>query len=55
VQAGWAKPPIIRFAPPVTSRSNRERARGVPLARRVAGKSGASPEGRTKNQLNVPC
>jgi hypothetical protein len=27
----------------------------VPLARRVAGKSGASPEGRTGNQLNVPC
>jgi hypothetical protein len=27
----------------------------VPLARRVAGKSGASAEGRTGNQLNVPC
>jgi len=26
----------------------------VPLARRVAGRSGASPEGRVRNQLNVP-
>jgi hypothetical protein len=43
------------------SRSNRERAHSVPLARRVAGKSGASPGGRESrvpgriDQLNVPC
>ena len=51
------------IAPPVTSRSNRERAHVVPLARRLAGKSGASPEGRAEQdgpgtparQLNVPC
>ena len=45
-------------APPVTSRSNREQAHCVLLARRLAGKSGASPEGRTnqtaERQLNVP-
>ena len=45
-------------APPVTSRSNREQAHCVLLARRLAGKSGASPEGRTNQtadrQLNVP-
>jgi hypothetical protein len=45
-------------APPVTSRSNREQAHCVLLARRLAGKSGASPEGRTNrpviDQLNVP-
>jgi hypothetical protein len=45
-------------APPVTSRSNREQAHCVLLARRLAGKSGASPEGRTNRpaiaQLNVP-
>ena len=34
------------IAPPVMNRSNRERAHNVPLARCVAGKSGASPEGR---------
>jgi hypothetical protein len=43
------------------SRSNRERAHDVPLARRVAGESGASPGGRKPrgakqvDQLNVPC
>ena len=42
------------------SRSNRERAHNVPLARRVAGESGASPGGRRPHgpwgddQLNVP-
>ena len=45
------------------SRPNRERAHNVPLARRVAGKSGTSPEGRgpfraawpgNGRQLNVP-
>ena len=45
-------------APPVTSRSNREQAHCVLLARRLAGKSGASPEGRTiqtaVGQLKVP-
>jgi len=46
------------FALPVTSRSNREQAHCVLLARRLAGKSGASPAGRTLRpavgQLNVP-
>jgi hypothetical protein len=44
-------------APPVTSRSNREQAHCVLLARRLAGKSGASPEGRSitaVGQLKVP-
>jgi hypothetical protein len=44
-------------APPVTSRSNREQAHCVLLARRLAGKSGTSPEGRTiqtAGQLKVP-
>jgi len=44
--------------PPVTSRSNREQAHCVLLARRLAGKSGASPAGRNgrpaSGQLNVP-
>jgi hypothetical protein len=45
-------------APPVTSRSNREQAHCVLLARRLAGKNGTSPEGRTiqtaVGQLKVP-
>jgi hypothetical protein len=43
---GTAGRPRKAPAPPVTSRSDRERAHSVPLARRVAGKNGASPEGR---------
>jgi len=46
------------FALPVTSRPNREQAHCVLLARRLAGKSGASPAGRTLRpaivQLKVP-
>jgi len=48
----------VTNAPPVTSRSNREQAHCVLLARRLAGKNGTSPEGRTvapaAGQLNVP-
>jgi len=53
-------PPQSPHAPalPVTNRSNREQAHCVLLARRLAGKSGASPAGRAShpafNQLNVP-
>ena len=38
--------------PPVTSRSNRERAHSVPLTRRVAGVNGASPEGVLENEVS---
>jgi hypothetical protein len=57
--AAQASPvPWLPPAPPVTSRSNREQAHCVLLARRLAGKNGASPEGRTfqtaGGQLKVP-
>ena len=42
------------LAPPVTGRPDRERSHDAALARRLAGVSGASPEGRELDQLNVP-
>ena len=49
---------VVSSAPPVSSRSKREQAHRVLLARRLAGKSGTSPVGRTvapaAGQLNVP-